>query len=110
MDVHEQKSDAVALTKPDVIVSCISSGAAEGMVHTRNRVFVDAAIESAPSSRFVFISSIGAGDSSDALPGPAKEAMKAVMMDNYYAEVSLLLLRLPRPVSPPFSQPPPPPC
>ena len=77
MDVHEQKSDAVALTKPDVIVSCISSGAAEGMVHTRNRVFVEAAIESAPSSRFVFLSSIGAGDSSDALPGPAKEAMKA---------------------------------
>lgn len=83
--VHEQNYEAVATARPDVIVSCIDSRRRCGAVHERNQVFVNAALELGAST-FVFISSVGAGDSSDALPGPAKETMKAVMSDKYIAE------------------------
>ena len=60
--VHEQNYEAVATARPDVIVSCIDSRRRCGAVHERNQVFVDAALELGAST-FVFISSVGAGDS-----------------------------------------------
>ncbi|UPQ99944.1 NAD(P)-binding domain-containing protein [Chloropicon primus] len=85
VDLHDASSEAVANTSPGVIVSCIDADGGCGTVHERSRVFVDAALEKGGVT-YVFISSIGAGESSDALPGPAKETMKPIMSDKYLAE------------------------
>jgi len=80
-------SDILTSCKPDVIVSCISeeSDNSVGSIHPKVEAFVDAAVGSG-ARRFVLLSSIGAGSSEQALPGPAKETMKPIMSDKYIAE------------------------
>jgi nucleoside-diphosphate-sugar epimerase len=87
VNLCEQSYDSVMKTAPyDVVISCITTGKADvEPVYARNQVFVDAAVELGVS-KYVFLSSVGAGSSEVALPGPAKETMKPFMTDKHRAE------------------------
>ena len=103
VNVREQSFDAVAKAAPDVVISCITTGKGDmDPVYMRNQLFVDAALELGVK-KYVFLSSVGAGSSEVALPGPAKETMKPFMTDKHRAEVCLSYLKALAASKPSFS-------
>lgn len=83
-------SKLVKMARPDVIVSCIGGkvGDCRRADYTGNRCLIDAAVNQGVG-KFVLLSSIGAGDSEVAIPGPSKDAVMPLMMDKTRAEIYL---------------------
>lgn len=91
-DAREERyvKDLFVKAMPDVVVSCLGGkvGDCRRADYTGNRCLIDAAMEN-EVKKFVLLSSIGAGDSELAIPGPSKDAVMPLMMDKTRAEIYL---------------------